>query len=212
MGKLLTIDLSTTCTGYSVWDLKTKKLEDYGFIKPNKKGMSKLEYPEKQLEVMRDIANQLMVLIYRIDGFHVDGSEKKLQMILIEEVNAHKSRMTGKTLDGMHFILMDRIAGDRDQEYIKRVRYRDSDGDTGWRTRLGLKLTEMDKKLNAERKKINKRKIRGTASLPIINKKHLACRYVNGKFGLNLDVDQNDSDGDVADAIGLGLSELLTLD
>lgn len=211
MRKLLCLDLSTTCTGWAVFDLNTKKLLDYGAIKPNKKGMSKLDYPTKQLRVMQDITSQIMSLIYRLDGFSIDNPKNEIKMILIEEVNLHKSRMTGKTLDGMHWILMNALANDRDLNYIDRVRYRDSDGETGWRSRLNLRLSENDKKLNAERKKINK-KLKGKDQLPIINKKHLAARYVNGKLGLGFDVDQNATDNDIVDAIGLGLSELLTLE
>lgn len=208
MKKLLTLDLSTTCTGWAVFCLKTKKLLDYGTIKPVKKGMSKLDYPTKQLRVMQNIAGQIMDLIYKQDGvFEPPLSKNKLHMILIEEVNLHKSRMTGKTLDGMHWILMNML----DPNYIDRVRYRDSDGPNGWRTRLNLRLTENDKKLNAERKKINKKKKKGTKDLVIINKKHLAARYVNSALKTNFDVDKNPNDNDIVDSIGLGLSELLTL-
>ena len=211
MSKMLCLDLSTTCTGFAVFCLETKKLLDYGFIKPNKKGMSKLSYPIKQLRVMQDLATQIIHLVYKIDGFSMDGSKNHLKMILIEEVNLHKSRMTGKTLDGLHWILLQRLAGDRDEKYEERVRYRDSDGDAGWRTRLGLKLSDMDKKVNAVHNKINKKKKKGTSDLVIINKKHLAARYVNSSLGLGFDVDQNPNDNDIVDAIGLGLSELLTL-
>lgn len=208
MRKLLCLDLSTTCTGWAVFDLDTKKLLDYGAIKPVKKGMSKLDYPTKQLRVMQNIAGQIMDLIYKQDGvFEPPLPKNKLHMILIEEVNLHKSRMTGKTLDGMHWILMNML----DPNYIDKVRYRDSDGETGWRTRLNLRMSENDKKLNAERKKINK-KLKGKDQLPIINKKHLAARYVNAQLGLGFDVDENATDNDIVDAIGLGLSELLTLE
>lgn len=169
----------------------------HGFVKPNKKGMSKLEYPKKQLYVMRDLATQLVALI---------GSIPDLKIIVLEEVNRHKSRMAGKTLDGAHWILLNLMT----DEMQNMVRYRDSDGETGWRTRLNLRLGEMDKKLNAERKKINK-KLKPKDQLPIINKKHLAARYVNAAIGTQFDVDQNPTDNDVVDAIGLGLSELLTL-
>lgn len=211
MRKMLCLDLSTTCTGWAVFDLDTKKLLDYGAIKPDKKGMSKLDYPTKQLRVMQNITSQIMSLIYRLDGFSMDNPKKEIKLIMIEEVNLHKSRMTGKTLDGMHWILLEALANDRDLNYIDLVRYRDSDGETGWRTRLNLRLSENDKKLNAERKKINK-KLKGKDQLPIINKKHLAARYVNSKLNLNFDVDQNATDNDIVDAIGLGLSELLTLE
>jgi hypothetical protein len=210
MKKLLAIDLSTTCTGWAVFNLETKQLIDYGSLKPNKKGMSKLEYPIKQLMVMKNLASQILSLVYRIDGFAIDGSKNELKMIVIEEVNRHKSRMSGKTLDGMHWILLDALNNDQDLRYAARVAYRDSDGEIGWRTRLNLRLSENDKKLNALNNKINK-KLKGKDKLTIINKKHLAARYVNSKLGLNFDVDKDPNANDIVDAIGLGLSELLTL-
>lgn len=197
MVKLLTIDLSTTCTGWALFKIKEKQLDDFGFIKPNKKGLSKLVYPRKQLEIMKDLGAKISELACRLDP----------DLIVIEEVNLHKSRLSGKTLDGAHWITLLNLK----PEYLARVRYRDSDGPVGWRSRLNLRLTENDKRLNVERKKINKKKVKGTADLPIINKKHLAARYVNAALGLSFDVDRNTTDNDVCDAIGMGLAELLTL-
>ena len=196
MAALLTLDLSTTCTGYSIFSLDTKKLISFGFVKPEAKGLSKLKYPHKQLETMRRLAMQLKTLIDSIPD---------LKMILIEEVNRHKSRMSGKTLDGAHWILLNALT----PEQAHKVVYRDSDGPIGWRTRLGLELSEADKRVNAEHRKLNK-KLKPKEQLVIINKKHLAARYVNSKLGFSFDVDRDPTANDVVDAIGLGLSELLT--
>lgn len=198
MKKLLTIDLSTTCTGWSLWDMDEKLLLDFGAIKPNKKGLTKLVYPKKQLAIMRSLAEKLEVLV----------RSKEPQMIAIEEVNRHKSRMSGKTLDGAHWIFLDRL----EKEKLAIVRYFDSDGNIGWRTKLGLRLTENDKRLNLERKRINKKKIRGTSDLPIITKKHLAERFVNQALGLHFEVDKNDTDNDVVDALGLALAIIRDLE
>ena len=150
---------------------------------------------------MRNLAEQLVALINRL-------GPADISMILIEEVNRHKSRLTGKTLDGAHFILMDYFekAG-----LIDRVFYRDSDGANGWRFRLGLTLSDADKEVNKKHKAINKKKKRGTSDLIVINKKHLACRYVNTQLGTNFDVETDDTHGDICDAIGIGLSEMLTM-
>lgn len=192
---MLCLDLSTTCTGWSLFSVDDRQLLDFGTVIPSKKGLSKLSYPRKQLAVMRDLAEKLLQLVW----LH------KPDKIVIEEVNLHKSRMAGKTLDGAHWIFLHFLS----EESLQSVRYIDSDGPQGWRTRLNLRFTENDKKLNAERKKINKRKVRGTADLPIINKKHLAARYVNSALGLAFDVDQNATDNDIVDSIGLGLALLL---
>jgi hypothetical protein len=163
--------------------------------------MTKLSYPKKQLLVMRNLAEQLVALINGLNP-------AEISMILIEEVNMHKSRMTGKTLDGAHFIVMDHFekAG-----FIDRVRFIDSDGAVGWRSRLGLVLSDVDKEVNKKHKAINKRKKKGTSDLVIVNKKHLAARYVNSRLGTSFDVDADPTANDVVDAIGLGLSELLTM-
>lgn len=194
--RLLALDLSTTASGWALFDIQTKKLLGYGVVKPNLKGLSKLGYPEQQLRKLQDLSVQLRNLV----------SEKEpLEVILIEEINRGVSRLTQKVLDGLHFVFLDRI-----ESRIKIVRYRDSDGASGWRKRLGLKLSEADKELNRINGLANRRRKKGTGKIPIINKKHLACRFVNRAYGLNLDVDQRETDGDVADAVGLGHSYLHT--
>jgi hypothetical protein len=192
MRKLMTIDLSTTITGWAMFDMDAKQLLGFGIIKPSKKGLAKFSYPRKQLAIMRDLASQIEALIIC----------ERPEHLVVEEINYGTSRLGQKTLDGAHWIFLDRLM---ESDLIK-VRYKDSDGPDGWRTRLGLRLSDMDKKLNAERKKINKKKARGTPDLPIINKKHLAARHVNEVLGLNFDVDANTGDADRVDAIGLGLA------
>lgn len=194
MNRLLALDLSTTATGFALWDLETRQLLDFGAIKPDKKGLSKLNYPKKQLYMMRNLAEKLVALI----------TAKGPSIVLIEEVNRHKSRMSGKTLDGMHYILLEYLPDD----YLTRIRYMDSDGSQGWRTKLGLKLSENDRRANAEHSKLN-RKLKGQNQLVIINKKHLAARYVNQALGTNFDVDQDATANDIVDAIGLGLARIL---
>lgn len=193
---VLTLDLSTTCTGWALFHRDTKKLLNYGFIKPVNKGLAKLSYPKKQLYKMRTISDQILSLIDSFEG---------IQSIIIEEVNLHKSRMTGKTLDGMHWVLLENMP----EETLDKVKFMDSDGPVGWRTRLALKMTDDDRRTNKERKRLNTGLPKGSKKLPIINKKHLACRYVNGHYGMAFDVDKNTNDNDVVDAIGLGIAYLL---
>ena len=90
------------------------------------------------------------------------------------------------------------------------ITYIDSDGLNGWRTFLNLKLSAADKAINKEHKKLNKKLKKGSKKLPIINKKHLACRFVNKTYKLDLDVDLRETDGDIADSIGLGTVFLAT--
>ena len=193
--RVFTLDLSTTSTGWACFDSDTKKLIGYGAVKGSEKGLGQLTYPKKQLVKMRQIAHELLAML--------EHNKEKIDKILIEEVNLHKSRLTGKVLDGLHWILLNYMS----EEILSKVVFVDSDGFTGWRTKLGLKLNEDDKEVNKQNKLLNKKIKRG--KLPIINKKHLACRYVNSRLGTNFDVDANVSDNDIVDAIGLGLSYFL---
>ena len=191
-GKILTLDLSTSATGWAIFQVDDKSLIDYGVIKPSMKGLRSLEYPRQQLKKMQDIAAQVLAKV---------ESVTRLTRIGIEEVN--KSRIAGrlsqKVLDALHFVVLDRI-----EPKIDLVVYKDSDGATGWRTDLGLVLTPNDRELNKQRKAYNKKRAKGMPIKPVITKKHLACRYVNAAYSMSLDCDERPTDGDVADAIGLG--------
>jgi hypothetical protein len=187
--KVLSLDLSTTCTGWSTFDYESKELLDYGFIKPKVPKVTKLMYPIRQLMVCRDVTAKIMDLI----------QTEVPDFIVIEEINRHKNRIAGKTLDILHGILWDRL-----DELCHKVTYVDSDGKTGWRTVLGLKLTDEDKLHNREAKKLNSKMAKGHKKVPIRNKKHLAARFVNFHYKKDFDVDLNTYDADICDSIGLG--------
>lgn len=188
--KLIALDLSTSCTGFAIFDVETKALLEYGTMKPKVKGVAKYTYPKGQLLKMQNLANQIKELI---------DSKGDVSAISIEEINSGVSRIGQKVLDGFHFILLDRI-----QDRMDMISFRDSDGDSGWRRALNLVLGENDKRLNAERRRRNEAIPEGEKELPLITKKHLACRFVNKTYGLQLDPDENKTDSDVGDAIGLG--------
>jgi len=170
--KLLTLDISTACTGWALFE--NLKLIDYGSITPKIKGITKLRYPYSSMARILAMADEIEALTFGINP----------DKIIIEEVNRGISRKSQKPLDAVHFFILDRII-DYDIEYI------DSDGRDGWRSMLGLRLTDEDKKHNRSRKTARKDKI---------NKKHLAIRYVKANFGLELSI----KDNDIADAIGIG--------
>jgi hypothetical protein len=194
---LLSLDLSTTASGWAKYDLDTKKLLSYGVITPNlknptKKGIPTYAYPVAQVLKMRKLCAQILDLI-----------DHQVESIVIEEINGSKNRLGQKVLDGFHFVLLDKMGP---LDTLGRVFYVDSDGKEGWRSKfgLGLQLSETDKMLNKERKKYNKKLGKGTKKQPLITQKNLACNFVNKEYGLNLNSDVNSTDGDVADAIGLG--------
>lgn len=195
MDVLLSLDLSSTSTGWSTFEISTKKLLDFGVIKPQVPGLSKKVYPEKPLLVCKSVAEQIIQL-YEVlvsKGF-------KVKQIVIEEVNSHKNRISGKTLDVAHGILWNCL---NNKNLINLVTYIDSDGFNGWRSYLKLRLSEADKELNKEAKKLNK-KLPSKQQIPIITKKHLCERFVNKTYNLTFDVNLNKSDSDAADSIGLG--------
>lgn len=193
---VLALDLSTTCTGFAIFQKDNRELLNYGIFKPSGKGLSKLKYPIQQLTKMVDLSQQIIALIKK---------NPNITRIVIEEVNRHKSRMSGKTLDGFHFVLLFMM----EERMRNMVKFMDSDGAVGWRTQLGLRLSEMDKLHNKNASQKNKRIKKSSEKIQKINQKHLSCRFANTKYGLKLNVDEQTSDGDIADAIGLGTAFLL---
>lgn len=194
MRKLLALDLSTSCTGWALLEQEASKLLSYGALKPRVKnptkgGIPRFAYPRIQALKMRDLIEQIQTLI----------AEFNPDVIAIEEVVSHKSRLTGKVLDGLHFLLIDRIF-----EFKGEIRYVDVSGTHGWRPQFKIRQSEQDKLINKDRKKLNK-KLKGKDKLPIIDWKTLSSRFVNKRFGLTLDPSKEASHGDMADAIMVGL-------
>jgi len=193
ISKVLSLDLSTSCTGFSVFDLNTKKLLEYKAIKSNTKGLAGMTYPELTLTKMVNYAKVLREEIIAVNP----------SIIVIEEIAGSKQRLGQKTLDGMHWILLFHIP-----EYLKKVYYYDVSGTNGWRTHLQLRLTDEDKKHNAQLKKFNKQIHPNQTPLKKIGFKHLSQRYANHIFGLTLNVDERVTDGDIADSLCMGYSFL----
>ena len=187
---LLSLDLSTSATGYAVFDIDTKQLTALGVVKGSTKGMSKLKYPEKQLRKMMNMADEVINLISNFSPF----------VIVIEEITGSKNRLTQKTLDGMHYILVYYL---KDIFPFERVFYYDVSGLSGWRTHLRLNLDDADKLANKEARKLNE-DLPTKHQLPIIGKKHLACRHANFEYGLDLNYDLRVTDGDIGDAVSIG--------
>lgn len=191
---LLSLDLSTTCTGWSVFDIDTKKLVSYGTLKPSTKGLSKMVYPKQQLTKMIDLSFQIRSVIQNFKPTH----------IVVEEIAGSKQRLGQKVLDGLHWIFLI-----NNQDIIDIVQYYDVTGSNGWRTHLNLKLTEEDKLANKEAKKLNAELGSGVSKLPIYDAKDLAARHANANFGLALNPQTNQYDADIADSIAMGHAWIL---
>lgn len=189
MRTLLSLDLSTTCTGWSFFEVDTDSLKGYGTFKPSTKGLSKLTYPKQQLTKMIDLSFKIRSLI----------ENYKPTLIVIEEIAGSKQRLGQKVLDGLHWIVLMHV-----QEYIDIIKYYDVGGHDGWRTHLKLRLTDADKLANKEAKKLNPDLGAGVSKLPIYDAKDLACRYANARYGLTLDPQMNQYDADVGDSVSMG--------
>ncbi len=189
--KLLSIDYSTTASGWAVFDMDTKLPLSYGVITPtkNKRSLKDSEL-KRTLDRLNDMAEQLRALIEK------ENPEK----IVIEEVNRGISRTGQKVLCGGHYILYSKI-----EKWLPIVRMVDSDGRAGWRGPNGLNLTlsENDKASNKKNKLLNKVAKRGFKHV-IFTKKDLCQRYINFKYKLSFDVQKNLNDNDVCDALGIG--------
>ncbi len=186
---LLSLDMSTTCTGWSVFDIETGALITYGILKPNmKNGVSKMVYPRQQLTKMIDLAFQIRSVI----------ENYKPTQIVIEEIAGSKQRLGQKVLDGLHWVVLMHV-----QEFIDIITFYDVTGSNGWRSHLGLRLSEEDKLRNKEAKKLNP-ELDSKSRLPIVDAKDLAARYANKIYGLALDPQENQYDADVADSVSMG--------
>lgn len=190
---LLSLDMSTTATGWALFSIESGERIQHGIIKPaTKGGVGKMIYPKQQITKMVDIANQILQLIETF----------KPSAIVIEEIAGSKNRMGQKTLDGLHFVVAWVI-----EDYLPIVRYYDVTGNAGWRFHLQLKLDDADKAANKEAKVLNK-KLAAAQRIPIIGPKHLAVRFANKQYGLCLNFDTSETDGDLADAISMGYAFL----
>lgn len=194
---LLSLDLSTNCTGWATFNCKTRGLLEYGIIEPiNAKGYTRLRYPQSALYRIISMAEQVSAFIIKTQP----------DQLIIEEVNRGISRTGQKSLDALHFFVLFFLIT-TGKEFIDKVQYVDSNGKKGWRTKLGLKLTDLDKLHNKEVKKWNKNK-KNRPKKVVINWKHLAARFVKQAYGIVLDVDALESNGDLADAISIGTAHL----
>ena len=187
MKTLLSLDMSTTCTGWSLFELDAHNLVSYGILKGKTfKDSSSQRATLKKLEKMAEDINGL-ILNY------------KPTFIVIEEIAGSKNRIGQKTLDMLHGIVWKCI-----EPYLDIVSYYDVGGENGWRTHLQLRLSDADKINNKESKKLNLKIGRGVTKLPIIGWKDLSCRYVNRAYGLVLDPQVNQFDADIGDSIAMG--------
>lgn len=181
---IISLDPSTTCTGYSIMSQNSKKLIDCGAITPKGiKGISKMKYPMSSLKKMQLIGDEIAKLLEE----YGDSIEK----IVVEEIiKGGKSGIKQtKVLSGLHFVILDRI-----EEYGHLIHYKTP---SEWRKILGLKLSADDRLINQAAKK--------DKTISKITWKDLALRYIIKKYP---EFDFKESDHDGAEAVCIGLSYL----
>jgi len=197
LSTVMGLDLSTTSTGFALLDMDTKNLLKYGFILPKVKGISKLKYPRAALARILDLSKKISDLV----------KEYNPDQLIIEEVNRGTSRISQKSLDALHFFVLHYIDS-HSPHLIDQLFYYDTDGKVGWRKHLSLTLTEEDRAHNAHIKTFKATRKVGKTK-PKITKKHLAMRYVQSVYNLNLDVDEKVEYEDINDAIAMTSAYLL---
>lgn len=181
---LLSLDLSVNSTGYSIFELESKKLIKYGVINPSRP-TKKLKYPNFQLDQYKKVCAFLENLL---------KENPEISKSIIEEINPTRisGRISQKTLDGLHWYVCDLLSINCvDINYIDTVT---------WRNKVGIKLNPIERQKNKEAKQLNKHLKKGTPKLPIISLKDLAVKAVNEKYKLNFENNQHD----VAESILIG--------
>lgn len=201
MKTLLSLDLSTKASGWALFDITSRDLIGAGVVTNSVAGFSKL----KGLELKLAKIQRMVVLIQDI----VTESDD-IAVIVIEEITGSKNRLSQKTLDFLHYAVLESLHS----PWITsdRVRFIDVGGKNGWRPFLGIRLNDGDKKANKIARRFNKKHCpKGSRKIKelVIGWKDLSCRYASEKFGLELLVNTCPTDGDVADAICVGYAFLL---
>lgn len=179
---ILGLDLSTKSTGYSIFEIKggKKYLKSYGVIKPKVKGISKLKYPEKAYRNMVDMASKIKDILAAWEP----------DKVYIEEINRGINRISQKSLDGLHWIVL-HYCLTIDPDLFLKIEYVDSNGNAGWRTKLKLSTK-------------NYKDYKGTS----LRWKLAAQDFVNKTYKKDFNVLTHPSDADMIDSIAMVTSKL----
>lgn len=167
----------STKTGFAY--LENGKLSETDLIR--------LEYPIRDdlthgwvqdVGFMFDSVSMAKMIFNRIKGINPD-------FIYIEQTNLGKNRESQKLLEFIHCSVLYIL---HKEGYGQKIRYVDT---SAWRSKLKVRMTKED---SAHNKLVKAKAIRGK-----ITTKHLAVRWVNDKYDLNLKL----KDNDIADAISV---------
>jgi len=191
MTRVLALDLSKSSTGYALFI--DSQLSNYGNLKNDKPVHQYGSYPWNYLDCIEYSAQLILDKVRELNP----------EIVVVEETNGSKSRYTQKVLEFLHFRVLMGLRASVRVEYLNT---------SDWRRQIGVALSSLDKRQNAKLSKAKSKAKRDGVKLDKkklgikgrINKKHIAIRYCNGKFGLSLRA----KDNDIADAIGIATAYL----
>lgn len=198
--RVLVFDISTS-TGWALLEGELgqiPKIIETGVVANDGPVSSFGEFPRSYLLAARSVANRLFGLV----------SAKTPDRIVIEEINKpgrFGNRYAQKVLDFIHCLLLFALWVNPESSKIPVTYINTSD----WRKAIGGNLTKADRALNIKVRKLKKAgrkdELKALGVRGKINKKHVALRYVNATFGLDLKM----KDNDIADAICQGTAFFL---
>jgi len=179
--RVLALDASTK-TGWALF--VDGKLAESGALEPvsvedfnvNKDPQLSPKYPYNIVRAAREVVGKIESLV----------NAKSPDMLVVENTNKGKNRHTQRLLEFIHRDLLELV-----WHRVPQLSFTYMDT-SEWRKIVGLWMSKEDKKNNRD---VSAGKKRGR-----INKKHLAVRMVNERYGKKLKLKDNDQ----ADAILLG--------
>lgn len=195
--RVLALDISTSA-GWCLLDGEkgvTPKILGSGTV-VNPTGLKEMgKYPWNYIAGARLMTSKLIELI----------EANTCDVIVIEETNMGRNRYSQKILEFLHCLLLDYFKANGYVPAEKVFYINTSD----WRKILGIHMTKVDKAQNIKVKRL--KRINTEESKAILKeaglrgkmtKKHLAIRWANETYGLEL----RPKDDDIADALALGTS------
>lgn len=201
--KVLGLDLSTSM-GFAVLEGRLSDdlpaVLEYGTVELPQSILAYGSYPFCYLSAAAEIQRQVIRLIELHNP----------KVVVIEETNLGKNRYAQKALEFIHCLVVQWLS----TNFPGRTVYLSS---SAWRQALGLSMSKDDKKANSKISKMKKESKQEDGKIDLkkfnelkkasgikgkITKKHIALRYVNDIYHINLKTKDNDQ----ADAICLALA------
>lgn len=181
MGKLISIDGSTTKTGYAVFDLENKKLEQHTVIVPenikkslskkDKDGLTKTQIKDKQRQIKKEnIDHRISEMIKELDKIF---NEYHPEVIIMEDTYGNKDMYAYKKLCHLQGLVLSYCITKKVTFILKAPQ--------SWRKDLGFEITENGMQHTRE------------------DYKSMSIKYIKDKYNIYVTDDE-------ADAICLGLS------